>query len=100
MGELMEGTGTDPLNDLLELFSAAKIYTSVIPTPQGAIGLLTVRTTSATVTITAAKADAVKWAEHITRWAASIPGAGLIAPPSAAGAIIVPKSEQNGGKHA
>jgi hypothetical protein len=94
--EFTQGTGDDPLNDLLRVAEPAKVCTSVVNTPHGAVGILTIRTPTTTITVTAAKEDALAWAAQITRWAQVIPGAGLVSPGPH---IALPTpGQQNGGR--
>ena len=57
----------------------ATITTAVIPTPLGQRLALTIRTPSATLTVFLGGADAKTWAAQLTRDAAGMSSAGLIA---------------------
>lgn len=82
----------DPGNGLL-CEVPAQIITAPVDTPHGQRLALTIRTTSATVTVLLKGSDAKLWAAQLTRDAAAMPGAGLIA----ARGVVMP-ANQNGGK--
>ena len=73
----------DPGNQLLAE-GPAQISTTMLDTPAGQRLAMTVRTTSATVTVLLGGADAKTWAAQLTTVAAGMSGAGLVA---AAGAL-------------
>jgi hypothetical protein len=67
----------DPGNQLLAE-GPAQISTAVLDTPAGQRLAMTVRTTSATVTVLLGGADAKTWAAQLTAVAAGMSGAGLV----------------------
>lgn len=68
----------DPGNQLLTE-TPAQLSTVLLDTPAGQRLAMTVRTTSATVTVLLAGADAKTWAAQLTGAAAGMSGAGLVA---------------------
>lgn len=86
---MMPVPAVDPGNGLLSEVPA-QLTTALVDTPHGQRLAVTIRTTSATVTVFLGSSDARLWAQQLTKDAASVPGAGLVV---ARGAII-----QNGGK--
>ena len=71
----------------------AQLTTAVVTTPAGQRLALTIRTETSTLTVLLQGSDAKLWAQQITRDAAMVPGAGLIA----ARGVVMP-ANQNGGK--
>ena len=57
----------------------AQMFTTVIPTPAGQRLALTIRTPSATLTVFLAGQDAKTWAANLSKAAAPMSGAGLVA---------------------
>jgi hypothetical protein len=58
----------------------AQMMTGLLPTPAGQRLVLTIRTSSATVTVFLAKEDAETWARTIAATAAKLSASGLIIP--------------------
>ena len=67
----------DPGNQLLAEVPS-QISTTMLDTPAGQRLAITVRTTSATVTVLLGGADAKAWAAQLTAVAAGMSGAGLV----------------------
>lgn len=57
----------------------AQLHTALVDTPMGQRLAMTVRTTSATVTVFLQGADAKVWAAQLTRDSAGMSGVGLVA---------------------
>jgi len=70
----------DTGNTLLQTDVPAAMLTGKVPVPDGERGVVTIRTTSATLTVTLTKADAEQWAASFADLAASLSGAGLVVP--------------------
>jgi hypothetical protein len=69
----------DPGNELLCEVPAQQTVTPV-GTPAGVRVMLTIRTTSATVSVILQKADALTWAQNLRQRAEQLSDAGLIVP--------------------
>jgi hypothetical protein len=82
----------DPGNGLLGEVPA-QLTTALVETPRGQRLALTIRTTSATLTVFLGAADAKLWAAQLTREAVLVPGAGLIV---ARGAVPAAKNGKPG----
>lgn len=67
----------DPGNGLLSEVPA-QLTTALVTTPAGQKLAVTIRTTSATVTVFLGGADAKLWAQQLAKDAALVPGAGLV----------------------
>jgi hypothetical protein len=87
-----EADGLPPLYDtgnwLLATAVPSQLLTGKLPVPAGEVGIVTIRTTTATITVTLTRGDAAEWADTLAELRDSLSGSGLQAANTPSGLVV------------